>query len=222
MEDADRLDYAGDPHVTETSNDGFINRANKILIYRNFLFSFAYRMKPNFGEKSLQFLTPANKWDQSCLLTVKPGCFGDFAPGQRAANTRRFTLVITTSMFVTVDTTLMAWRRWGRNKTSWLDNEASHSSSRELMITCRSSGLLHLHANRLLRAASPWQAPIFSALSCPGATKESLEVFYLRQRRLFLVCRQEKTNQLRPRCTIHMDPADQVQNCKCFSVLLLT
>lgn len=143
--------------------------------------------------------------------SVKAGCFGDFAPGGRAANTRHFTPVITTSLFVTLDTTLMARWRWGRNETSWLDNEASHSSSGELMITCRSSGLLHLHANRLLRAASPWQAPIFSALSCPRSTKESLEVFYLRQRRLSLVCRQEKTNQLRPRCTIHMDPADHVQ-----------
>lgn len=141
---------------------------------------------------------------------VKLGCFGDFAPGRCAANTRRSTLVITTSLFVTLDTPLMARWRWGRNKTSWLDNEASHSSSGELMITCRSCGRLHLHANRLLRAASPWQAPIFSALSCPRSTKESLEVFYLRRRRLFLVCRQEKTNQLRPRCTIHMDPADHV------------
>lgn len=194
----------------------------EMLIDLSFLISFAYRIEPDLGKKPLQFLTPANNWDQSCLLTVKPGCFGDFAPGQRAANTRRLALVITTSLFVTLNTALMARQRWGRNKTSWLGNEASHSSSGELMITCRSTGLLHLHANRLLRAASPWQAPIFSALSCPRATKESLEVFYLRQRRLFLVCQQEKTNQLRPRYTIHMDPADHVQHCKCFSVLLLT
>lgn len=60
MEDADGLDYAGDPHVAKTSNDGFINRANKMLIYLNFLF--AYRMKPDFGKKkSLQFLTPEIK-----------------------------------------------------------------------------------------------------------------------------------------------------------------
>lgn len=66
-----------------------------------------------------------------------------------------------------------------RNKTSQFDDETFHSSSRELMITCRSSGLLHLHTNRPLEKASSWQAPVFSALSSSRSTKESLEVFYL-------------------------------------------
>lgn len=147
------------------------------------------------------------------------------APGRWPVNTQHCSLVITTSLFVTLDALPMASKTWRRKKTSWFDNEASHFSSGGLMITCRSSGLLHLHANRLPRAASPWQAPIFSALSCPRFTKESLEVFYLRLRLNFLVCRQEKNqnlNQLRLRYTIHMDPAYHMQNCKFFSVLLLT
>lgn len=84
-------------------------------------------------------------------------------------------------------------KSWGRNKTSWLDDEASHFSSRELMITCRSSGLLHLHANWLLGLASSWQAPVFSALSSPRSTKESLEVFYLCLRVQFLVCQERNS-----------------------------
>lgn len=139
---------------------------------------------------------------------MKLWCFQSYAPGLWPVNTQHCSLVIKTSPFVTLDGLPMASNTWGRKKTSWFDNEASHFSNGELMITCRSSALLHLHANRQPRAASPWQAPIFSALSCPRSTKESLEVFYLRLRLNFLVCRQEKKqnlNQLRPHYTIRME-----------------
>ncbi len=85
------------------------------------------------------------------------------------------------------------WKSWGRNKTSRLHDEASRFSSGELMITCRSSGLLHLHTNWLLGPASSWQAPVFSALSSPCSTKESLEVFYLCLGVQFLVCQERNS-----------------------------
>lgn len=122
---------------------------------------------------------------------------------------------------VTLEEVIIGCNSWGRNKTSWLDNEASHFSSREPMITCRSSGLLHLRANWLLGPASSWQAPVFPALSCPRSTKDNLEVFYLCLGVQFLVC-QERREQLSLCYTIHMNPTHHRQGSKCFSVFLST
>lgn len=149
-------------------------------------------MKADIVDKFVDFKTSANK------LSGLSGLWQNSTPGLWLANTRHCSLVIKTSLFVTLDALPMASKAWRRNKTSWLDNEASHFSSGELMITCRSSGLLHLHANRQPRAASPWQAPIFSALSCPRSTKGSLEGFYLRLRLNFLVCWQKKKKNPQP------------------------
>lgn len=99
-------------------------------------------------------------------------------------------------MSVMSEMRMIGWKCLGKSKTSRLDDEASHSSSRELMITCRSSGLLHLHTNRPLELASFWQSLVFSALSSPRSTKESLEGFYLCQRMQFLVFHMEEFNQL--------------------------